>query len=151
MVSFDKANYKGEGMFERLSIKAKLILVIFVLLFISITASTVSSVIAINKITEENIQKYQEEAFNSKKEELKHLVSVAVKSLESFYKRSTKFYVQKEVEKTLTAHMNQLFSVLNAKYNKYKDIVDEETLPKKLIEIVKNSIYGKRGYFWIND
>jgi len=136
---------------KNMSIKAKLLIMMFGIVIISTIISSVNALMTISNISDENIKTYKEEAYKTKQEDLKNFVLIAVKTLDSFYQRASKDKVKKEVEANLRAHMDQVFSILNATYDQYKGKLSNKELKTRLIDIVKNSRYGKMGYFWIND
>ena len=44
-----------------------------------------------------------------------------------------------------------LFSILEAEYEKNKNILSKDALRERLKDIVNATRYSKTGYFWIND
>ena len=111
----------------------------------------IQSISSINHITAQNIQKYKEEAYINKETELQNYISIAVKSVESFYDRTSKEKIEQEVEKKLTLQADFLFNILKKEYEDNRYTMAKEELQKHLIAIVENARYGKNGYFWIND
>jgi len=136
---------------KNLSIKLRLQLIILLTIAIVSTILIVEAVMSINTITEENVQKYKVEAYANKKAELKNYISIAIKSVESFYERTSKSKIEIEVQDGLIKQSNFLFNIINKEYEKNVDIMDEDTLQKHIQSIVKSAKYGDSGYFWIND
>jgi len=125
-----------------------------ILLFTIILVSVIlilQSINSINHITEQNIAKYKEEAYKNKEIELENYISIAVKSVDSFYSRTLKSKIEKEVQNDLTLQTNFIFNILEKEYKKNHGSMSQKNLKKHLIGIVESARYGKSGYFWIND
>ena len=138
-------------MFGKLSIKGKLLLIsLMAIVLVSILVS-MESIYSLNKLSKEKIEKFKDEAYSNKEKELKNYVSLAMKTVESYYERTSIEKVKVEVQEDLKAQANFVFSILNFEYEKYKDTLPEEELKERLREIVEGTRYGKNGYFWIND
>ena len=134
-----------------ISIKMKMIvLIIATVIIVSITI-VLESVNSIHTLTEENITKYKQEAYKNKELELKNYVSVALKSVESFYQRTSKEKIKKEVNKKLQMRVDFLFSILKNAYEENKDTMSKEKLQGHMMDLVSSARYGNNGYFWIND
>ncbi|WP_321778273.1 methyl-accepting chemotaxis protein [Sulfurimonas sp.] len=134
-----------------MSVKMKIIVLIIVTIIAVSIAIILQSVYNINAMTEANIVKYKKEAYASKEHELKNYVSVAIKSIESFYKRTAADKIKKEVEADLKGQTNFLFGIITKAYNQNKNKMSKTELQKYLKSIVASARYGKSGYFWIND
>jgi methyl-accepting chemotaxis protein len=64
----------------------------------------------------------------------------------------SKKYIDENVKTKLKSILDSELISLNAYYNKMKqDKLSEDKIRTNIIEFVKNSRYGKTGYFWIND
>ena len=136
---------------QKVSIKTKLLSIIFGVIIVVTTILTIQSIITITKVSENNIEQYKKEAYKNKENELKNYVSIALNTIDTFYQRTSKEKIRKEVEANLQDRMSQVFSVITSIYNEHKDELSEEELKERIMHIVKNSRYGKHGYFWIND
>lgn len=134
-----------------ISIRMKMIVLIIVTVIVVSIAIVLQAINSINSLTEENIAKYKIEAYESKELELKNYVSVALKSVESFYKRTSKEKIKKEVNEKLQERINFLFTILTNAYNENKDTMEKEKLQGHMKDLVSSAKYGKSGYFWIND
>ncbi|MGA1932565.1 methyl-accepting chemotaxis protein [Arcobacter sp. YIC-464] len=138
-------------MFSNLTIKAKLLmLALFTILVVS-SVVAIESIYSINKFSKQNMQKYQEEAFAKKEEELKNYVSLAMKTVNAYHKRTSIDKIKLEVQDHLKDQTDFIFSILNGEYEKHKNTLSQEELKLRLKTIVEESRYGKNGYFWIND
>ncbi len=136
---------------KNLSIKAKLLSIIFGVVLIATTILAIQSIVTINSVSSENIAKYKEEAYKTKENELANYVSIALNTIDTFYQRGTQEKVQEEVQNDLMSHSEQVFSTIEIIYNKFKDKLSKEELKNKIKFIVNGNRYGKTGYFWIND
>ena len=136
---------------RNLSIKMRVQLtILFTVLIVSIIITT-ESIINIQNLTQENIAKYKKEAYANKENELKNYLSIVMKTLDSFYSKTSKAEVEKEVYYSLSKHMNFLFHTLNREYEKNVATMSKKALQAHLKAIVRADRYGKNGYFWIND
>ncbi|MGJ0352697.1 cache domain-containing protein [Aliarcobacter cryaerophilus] len=138
-------------MLKSISIKAKLlILSIATIVLISIIIA-IDSIYSLKSFSSETIEKYKEEAYAKKEEELKNYVSLAMKTVEAYHQRTSVEKVKIEVEEELKKQTMFLFSILEAEYEKNKNILSKDALQERLKDIVNATRYSKTGYFWIND
>ncbi|MBL0708940.1 MAG: methyl-accepting chemotaxis protein [Sulfurimonas sp.] len=136
---------------KNLSIKLRVQLIILITIVLVSTVLIITAVLSINDITEHNVKNYQKEAYAKKRDELKNYVSIATKSINSFYERTSKEKIEVEVKRSLKKQTNFLFNIINKEYEKNVDTLSKKDLKKHIISIVKSASYGKNGYFWIND
>ncbi|MEA2099641.1 MAG: methyl-accepting chemotaxis protein [Campylobacterota bacterium] len=136
---------------KNLSIKLRVQLIILLTILVVSTILIVESIFSIQTTTEENILKYKEEAYANKQKELKNYTSIAIKSVESFYKRTSKVKIEDEVQDSLTQQTNFLFNIINKEYEKNVATMSKTELQNHIKSVVKSAKYGKNGYFWIND
>jgi methyl-accepting chemotaxis protein len=130
------------------SIKAKLIVTINIIVFALALILISISIYDIKNTAEENIKIFEKKSYDSRKNELKSNTSIVLKTIEAFYLRTEKKRVKEEVKSKLTTQANMLNNILKEYYDKHKN---SKNIKSELIDIVKNSKYGKSGYFWIND
>src|SRR5574344_1069128 len=117
-------------MLKNISIKAKLlILSIATIVLISIIIA-IDSIYSLKSFSSETIEKYKEEAY---------------------HQRTSVEKVKIEVEEELKKQTMFLFSILEAEYEKNKNILSKDALQERLKDIVNATRYSKTGYFWIND
>ncbi|MFT5660982.1 MAG: methyl-accepting chemotaxis protein [Sulfurimonas sp.] len=135
----------------KISIKMKMVILIIATVITVAFAIVLQSVNSINSLTENNIAQYKEEAYKNKELELKNYVSVALKSVQSFYERTSKEKIKKEVNAELKERTDFLFTLLASAYNENKDTMAKEKLQFHLKALVSSARYGVNGYFWIND
>ncbi len=136
---------------KNLSIKSRIqIIILFTIVLVS-TIFIIQSTSKIHQITEQNVKKYKTEAYKDKQSELKNYVSIATKSVESFYERTSKSKIEGEVRDQLEQQMGFIFSIIQKEYDAKKSTLSQSELRKHLINLVKSAKYGEHGYFWIND
>ena len=133
---------------KSLSIKTKLTVAIAVIVLVMSAILVTLSIYDIKKTSDHDIQIFKEKSFSAKKNELKSNVDIVLKTIESFYLRTSKDKVKLEVQDKLTRQAHMLENILLKYYKKHKN---DKDIKDKLIDIVKNSHYGENGYFWIND
>ncbi|WP_419770882.1 MAG: methyl-accepting chemotaxis protein [Candidatus Marinarcus sp.] len=138
-------------MLKSVSIKAKLLLIVISSIVIVSAAMLIQSVVSLKETSAAVIEKFQQDAYQTKEEELKNYVSLVMETIESFHERTNKAKVKAEVETQLKSQTNFLFAILEGEYAKYKGKIPDEQLKDILKNAVKHSKYGETGYFWIND
>lgn len=74
-----------------------------------------------------------------------------MKTVEAYHQRTSVEKVKIEVEEELKKQTMFLFSILEAEYEKNKNILSKDALQERLKDIVNATRYSKTGYFWIND
>ena len=136
---------------KNITIKLKLlILVICAILTISLIIGF-EAIYNIKAVSDSNIQQYREESYKNKEEELKNYVSMALKTADSYYKRTEPAKIKKEVSQYLRDQTSFIFSIIEKEYESNKNKLSETELKHRIKTIVSGSRYGKNGYFWIND
>ncbi len=138
-------------MLKNISIKAKILSLVFGTIVIISTIISFKSIYSIHLLTDKNIEKFQKDAYEQKEKELQSYVALALETVSSFYQRTEKDKIQALVEDSLEQNVQFLFSIINEEYEKNKDILTTQQLKEKIQGIVKAARYGKKGYFWIND
>ncbi|CAM3571862.1 cache domain-containing protein [Arcobacter aquimarinus] len=138
-------------MFSNISIKGKILILSLITIIVISIAIAINSIFSIKSFSDENIEKYKEEAYLKKEIELKNYVSLAVKTVEAYHNRTAVDKIKIEVQDQLKTQTNFLFSILESEYAKLKGSLSEEALKYRLKSIVDATRYGQTGYFWIND
>ncbi len=133
---------------KKLSIKSKLIIAIAIIVLVMSSILVMLSIYDIKQTSSKDIKVFKEKSYSAKKEELKSNVDIVLKTIESFYIRTSKEKVKVEIQEKLVDQAGMLENILIKYYEKHKN---SNTVKSELIDLVKNSIYGKSGYFWIND
>lgn len=134
-----------------ISIKSKVLVLFFAVLIISSSLLTILSVQSVQEISRKDIEVYKQNAFDKKKEEIQNYVKLSIKTVNSYYERSSKERIKEAVKITLNTQMEFLLKQLHGQYEYYKGSQSKAILEKRLKNIVQNSYYGESGYFWIND
>jgi len=138
-------------MFKDLSIVKKVLILSLTPLLAATIILSLVQISSISSATKNSINVFEEKIYSSKKELLKDNISIAKKTIESFYERTSKEKIKIEVENKLKLQTQSLLGALNGFYKENKHRLKEENLIASLKEIVKHARYGKDGYFWIND
>ena len=138
-------------MLGNVSIKVKLLMLSLITIILVSLSIAINSIYSINKLSNENIIKYKNESYAKKEEELKNYTSLAMKTIEAYYERTSIDKIKIEVQEDLKTQTNFLFSILEAEYEKSKNSLSEEALKNRLKNIIDATRYGKTGYFWVND
>ncbi len=136
---------------KNFSFQTKVLVIVFTTIFLVATAITLESILSINTLSQENIDSYKKEAYKNKEQELQNYITVAIKTIETYQKRTSKEQIKNEVKSYIDEQTNFLFSIINKQYELYKDKMDEDSLKQLIKETIEATRYGKSGYFWVND
>jgi len=134
-----------------MSIKSKLLILIATVVVVVTTILVVQSIVTIKDVSNANIEKYKQEAYSTKEKELENYVSVALKSIDSYYQRTSKEKVKQEVSQNLKTQTNLIFSIIEKQYERYNGKISDTKLKEMIRQTISDTRYGKSGYFWIND
>lgn len=135
----------------QISMKTKFVVIIISsILFFSIVG-LIGVIVTVKDISDENISQYRKDIYIKTQEELRNYVQVMVKTIDSFYQRSSKKKIQAEVKTHLKEEIELLFSILNEQYSIHKTDMNTKELKKHLFELIKSARYSKNGYFWVNN
>jgi methyl-accepting chemotaxis protein len=132
-------------------ISTKLLFIVISAILTISTLITIVSIWNITKINSNNIEKYKQEAYFNKEKELENYVSIAMKSVESYYKRSSADKIKDEVSTYLENQTNFIFSIISKYHEENKNKMTNDELSNNIKQIISSTRYGKTGYFWIND
>lgn len=138
-------------MIKDISIKMKILILSIVTIVVVSVIVAIDAIYSIKSFSKESIQRYKDEAYLKKELELKNYVSLAMKTVETYYERTSIDKIKIELQNELQNQTMFLFSILEGEYNKYKDTLSKEALQDRLKNIINSTRYGKNGYFWIND
>jgi methyl-accepting chemotaxis protein len=136
---------------SKLSIKAKLIILLLCSIIAVAIVISINSILSLQQVSKENVENFKKEAYEKKEEELKNYVSLAMKTVDSFYQRTSKEKVKLEVEAYLKEQSDFLFSIIQGEYEQHKNSMPTAQLKQRIIDIVNSTRYGSEGYFWVND
>jgi methyl-accepting chemotaxis protein len=134
-----------------MSIKNKLLGIIFSAIIVTALVITIQSIFSVDKVSSFNIQKYEKDTFAKTKEELKNYTSIGIKAIESFYQRGTQEKVVNEVKKELSSHMEQFYTQITAIYNEEKNRLSKQEIQEEILQLASKTKYGKDGYFVVFD
>ena len=136
---------------KNLSIKIKLLLIVFFAITSISLVLSFESIDSMTKTSNEKIEAYKNEAYKNKEIELKNYISLAYKTVEAYHERTAKDKIKLEVESYIQEQSDFLFSIINSVYEENKDLLSEIELKNMIKSLVYSTRYGKSGYFWIND
>ncbi len=138
-------------MLKSLSIKTKLLFIVMGAVLLVSTSIMIDVVWSLNKQSENNVKEVSKNVYSMKEEELKNYISLAMNTVNSFYKRASKEKIKHEVQDLLKDRTKSLFTTIESVYGKYKDILPYSELKQIIQDSISSTKYGKSGYFWIND
>ena len=107
------------------------------------------SIEGIHNFSNKEIIDFKKKAYESKKEELKSAVKIALTTLKAFYSRTEDKILEKEIKRRLKYYMDIVLNIIKNYYITNKDEMSLLRIKENVIQIVKNAKYGKTGYFWI--
>lgn len=110
----------------------------------------IQSVLSLQETSAVVIQKFKDDAYKTKEEELRNYVSLAIKTVESYHARTSKEKIKSEVQAYLKNQTDFMLSIMQGEYDKYQGKVSDEQLKDIIKNAVKSAKYGETGYFWIN-
>ncbi|RXK07484.1 methyl-accepting chemotaxis protein [Halarcobacter ebronensis] len=138
-------------MLKNISIKAKLLSTVIGSIVLIALILLVEMTISINNEVTTLSKESAKAAYNAKEKELENYVSLAYKTVESYYARTAEDKIQEEVESYLKEQTNYIFSIIEGEYNKYKKTLSTEEMKKRLKSILNDAKFGKSGYFFVYD
>lgn len=106
-----------------------------IVLFTIIAATmiiTLQSIYGIKHLSEENIQKYTQEAYLNEERELKNYISIAIQTINLYYNSI-------QSQKNSTNKASKAYELQTKK------------VQQKVLNILSDMRFGESGYFWIND
>ena len=145
-----KKSPKEKRLLNSISIKAKLLLIVISSIVIVSVAMLIQSVLSLQETSAVVIEKFKEDAYKTKEEELQNYVSLAIKTVESYHARTSKEKIKSEVQAYLKSQTDFMLSIMQGEYDKYHGKVSDEQLRDIIKNAVKSAKYGETGYFWIN-
>jgi len=138
-------------MIKNASIKVKLLSTVIIAILVVALYMLFEVVSSLKHEADLVITQTEKTAYENKEKELKNYVSLAFETVESYYERTAKDKVKSEVEDYITEQSGFLFSIIEAEYEKNKNILSEQALKERIKSIIENTRYGTSGYFWVND
>jgi len=135
---------------KNLSITTKIFILLIGVIVILSAVSAYISISTIQRVSTNNIEKFQATTMQEKKQALRNKSDIIYKVVEAQYNQTRPKEMEHNVRSVLERRMDMLFNIIENIYKEDKNLSKKE-LEKKLAEIVKDARYGKSGYFWIND
>ena len=136
---------------DNLKIRTKLILTIIISMMILTLFFTLNMIDTYNVHLKEHVKELRKESYNAKKEELINYSDMATKVIDTYYQRTKKDKIQKELKNYIDEQSSYLFTIIDGLYKKYHNRLSEEELKELISSTIKATRYGTSGYFWIND
>jgi methyl-accepting chemotaxis protein len=133
------------------SIKIKLLSTIVGIIVTIIVVLETSFIFSMIEDKELIIKNMKESSYHAKEKEVENYISLAYKTLENYYAKSSNENAKKVVGDELEIQTEYLFKLITAYYKNNKDTLSEEEMFKKIKEIIYSAKYGKNGYFFAYD
>ncbi|RXJ88151.1 cache domain-containing protein [Arcobacter sp. CECT 8985] len=137
--------------FKSMNIKAKILAIVITTVILISIIIALKSIYSINQLTKKNIEGYKQKAYIQKENELKSYVSMAIKTVKSFYNMTSPQKVKSLVEKDLKSNTDFLFSIVQKEYENNKDKLTQNELKNRIKQIILNARFDNNGYFFVSD
>ncbi|RXK00353.1 chemotaxis protein [Arcobacter sp. CECT 8986] len=137
--------------FKNMNIRAKILAIVITTVILISVIIALKSIYSINQLTQKNIEGYQEKAYIQKENELKSYVSMALKTVKSFYNMTSPQKVKSLVEKDLKSNTDFLFSIIQKEYAKYNGVISQSELKNRIKQTILNARFEDNGYFFVTD
>ena len=134
-----------------MKIKIKLILLIVITMILSTLFFTLNIINSQHIHLKHHIENLKKEVYKVKREELLNYSQIAIKVIDSYYEKTKKDKIEQTTQKYVKEQSDYLLNILNGYYKNNHNKINKKQLKKEILEIAKNTRYGKNGYFWIND
>ncbi len=140
-------------MFNNLSLKTKLLSIVITSLIVVMVILLAESIVSMKDEAETIIKESEKAAYEKKEKELENYVSLAYKTVESYYARTAKDKIKGEVAEYLQIQTNFILSILEGEYKKNKDYLSDEEMQVRLKSIINSTKFEKdgSGYFFAYD
>ncbi len=138
-------------MFKNLSIKLKFMSLI-VIAIVSIATILVSiSIFNFQEYAKDETKKTIKSFYKNKQESLKNIVLTANQLVSVHYKNTTDEMLEQTVIEKLKLGSNNVLTMVNKEYIKYKDTMSEDKLRKRILSIVASARYADDKSFFVYD
>ena len=124
-------------MLKNTSIKVKLLTSVIVSILIISVVMVAEIIVSLKHEAKVIIDETSKSAYERKQKELENYVSLAYKTVESYYDRTSKEKIKGEVEAYITEQSSFLFSIIEAEYEKNKNTLSEKELKERISSIIK--------------
>ena len=134
-----------------MKIKNKLIIFQLVIVLIAIGSLCTIFIYQLNEYASKEAIRYRQQMYQQKIDELKELVNMADKTVESYYNKANNMdLLKKEKAASLKKIIDSVVSQLISFHKENKHLTKAE-LENKLKKLVRHIRYDKSNYLWIND
>ncbi|QNK84115.1 cache domain-containing protein [Aliarcobacter cryaerophilus] len=137
---------------KNLSIRVKLLSIVIITIILVSTIIATKSIYEVNNLTNQTIEEYRQNAFNTSIEELKNYTAFAQNIAKSAYEEAKIENVKARKGAYLKSQTDFLFAMISKIYDEQKNKMPEAELKKILLEAIGSVRYGEENdYFFVYD
>ena len=135
-------NKHKRGFYENLSIRVKLLSIVIITIILVSTIIATKSIYEVNNLTNQTIEEYRQNAFNTSIEELKNYTAFAQNIAKSAYEEAKIENIKARKGAYLKSQTDFLFAMISKIYDEQKNKMPEAELKKILLEAIGSVRYG---------
>lgn len=137
---------------KNLSIRVKLLSIVIITIILASTIIATKSIYEVNNLTNQTIEEYRQNAFNTSIEELKNYTAFAQNIAKSAYEEAKIENIKARKGAYLKSQTDFLFAMISKIYDEQKNKMPEAELKKILLEAIGSVRYGEENdYFFVYD
>ena len=137
---------------KNLSIRVKLLSIVIITIILVSTIIATKSIYEVNNLTNQTIEEYRQNAFNTSIEELKNYTAFAQNIAKSSYEEAKIENIKARKGAYLKSQTDFLFAMISKIYDEQKNKMPEAELKKILLEAIGSVRYGEENdYFFVYD
>src|SRR5574344_1085572 len=137
---------------KNLSIRVKLLSIVIITIILVSTIIATKSIYEVNNLTNQTIEEYRQNAFNTSIEELKNYTAFAQNIAKSAYEEAKIENIKARKGAYLKSQTDFLFAMISKIYDEQKNKMSEAELKKILLEAIGSVRYGEENdYFFVYD
>ena len=137
---------------KNLSIRVKLLSIVIITIILVSTIIATKSIYEVNNLTNQTIEEYRQNAFNTSIEELKNYTAFAQNIAKSAYEEAKIENIKARKGAYLKSQTDFLFAMISKIYDEQKNKMPEAELKKILLEAIGSVRYGEENdYFFVYD
>ncbi|MGJ0371623.1 cache domain-containing protein [Aliarcobacter cryaerophilus] len=137
---------------KNLSIRVKLLSIVIITIILVSTIIATKSIYEVNNLTNQTIEEYRQNAFNTSIEELKNYTAFAQNIAKSAYEEAKIEKIKARKGAYLKSQTDFLFAMISKIYDEQKNKMPEAELKKILLEAIGSVRYGEENdYFFVYD